>query len=53
MKKILNKKIFFSYSIFFFLFLRSQNLIQAQNYIIINIATFQIILLLLIVLISF
>lgn len=55
MKKVLNKKTLFFFIFFlpFFLFLRSQNLIQIQNYVILHIASFQIILFFSIILISF
>jgi len=55
MKKSYKKKFLFFFILFlpFFLFLRNENLIQIQNEIIINIAVFQIFVLLLIILISF
>ena len=55
MKKIYKKKILFVFILFlpFFLFLRNENLIQIQNYAIINIALFQIFVLLSIIIISF
>ena len=55
MKKTYKKKILFVFILFlpFFLFLRNENLIQIQNYAIINIALFQIFVLLSIIIISF
>ena len=55
MKKIYKKKILFVFILFlpFFLFLRNENLIQIQNYAIINIVLLQIFGLLSIILISF